>query len=226
MKVYIIWTFILMNSFLFSQLTDTTCLKSRWISITPSTRNEFLFPEDNENNIFFKILELAVNEKIDLYWKFSCDDSSEKYILPHIKFQKDTIHVCKGCLINQNWIELIISFDLLSNNIGEDSIIIDEKGEPKLAYPPTLHWNFDINSIKHVIIKEDNIYIKEIDNVDFTVSEIGFEIQSYNTEAKIFWVDMKELKWAMKMEPVYIWYNRLIKRDYRGFQYAQKSCYE
>lgn len=36
---------------------------------------------------------------------------------------------------------------------------------------------------------------------------------------------MKELNWAMKMETVFNRYNRLIKRDYREFKYAQKSSF-
>ena len=226
MKAITICILFIIHSSVFAQLTDTTCLSSRWISVSPSIRNEFLFPQDIESNIFFKILELAVNEKIDLYWKPSCNESDDKYILNHIKFQKDTIHGCKGCITIENWIELSINFDMLTNHIGEDSVIIDNEGNPQLAYPPTIYCNFDINKIKHVKIKEDNIYIKEIDNVDFTVAEIGFEIQCYNCGTNVFWVDMKELNWAMKMEPVFDWYTRLIKRDYRGFQYAQKSCYE
>ena len=226
MKSIKIIIFLIINTSVFSQLTDTTCLNARWISVSPTIRNEFLFPQDNENNIFFKILELAVIEKIHLYWKPTCYESNEKYFLDYIKYQKDTIHGCKDCIIYENWIELKINFDFLSNHLGEDSLIIDKNGNSQLAYPPSIVWNFDINKIKQVKIKEDNIYLKEIDNVDFVVSEIGFEIQNYNYETKIFWIDMKELNWAMKMEPVYNWYSRLLKRDYRGFQYAQKSCYQ
>jgi hypothetical protein len=209
------------------QLTDTTCLNTRWISVTPSIRNEFLFPKDEVNNIFLKLIDLAVIEKIDFYWKESCETTSKvKFILPHITLQKDTVRGCKGCLFSEYWMEFKVDFDMLLNHLGEDSIIIDINGNQKLAFPSSLNWNFNMSSINCIKIKEEKVYIKEIDDEDFFVSEIGFEIQNHLGETQIFWIDMRELIFAMKTEPIFSWFIRLLKRDYTGFQYAQESCFQ
>ncbi len=228
MKSIKIIIFLIINTSVFSQLTDTTCLNARWLKISPSKKNDYLFPLDVLNNTFIDLLDLAVKDKIHFYWYNQ--NSLQQKISPTIfNFEIDSLnsHNFKNISHKENQtLKLKFGYKLLENSQGEDSVFVDTDGTTKLYQPPMIECNFKLYSVNTIKIKEELVYIEERDTMDYVVSSIGYVLGNFIQGYKTFWIDMDELTLAMKTEPVKNWFILLRLRNYYGFQYAQQSCYD
>ena len=214
-------------------MSDTTCLKSRSLLIPDNDNNEFLFPsaEIDSQNIFYNLLELAVADKINFYAKDPCENQNilsnqkDHFLLQYLQYSEDTVinsgihHISgktgffnycfSGTYGAKHQITLKFDFDLLSNYLGEDSVIQQTDGTFKYAYPPSIIYKMDLLNVKVKII-ERRFYNPNKERIEFYPSEIGYEFFDENTKSiKNLWVNFDELNFAMKTHPYYLWYPRL-----------------
>ncbi|MDX1651601.1 MAG: hypothetical protein R3277_03855 [Brumimicrobium sp.] len=229
MKSLIIFIFFL-PLFGLSQLTDTTCIKYRWISLKPNQVNADIFLLDSNINKKFDLVhvikDLVENDKLNIYdqnsgpfglngwYKIDYDEELEKMLNDSLEGWGFDYYFQKG----------LNSDRPLINVYGEDSISKD--GD--YVYPATKFYTFPSSECDEIRVKEKRVYSDSLQGYHFIPVGLSFYFGpgKYWRGHEKFWVDIDELFDALENPSKYPWYKALKEKDYRGFQYMQTSCYD
>lgn len=230
------WLFSIFTSFLFNlnaQLTDTTCIKSRWISIKSNENNKPLFsPLEDGSHVLFFIKDLMESGKI---WQLQCNNPyfnelsknwmKDEWTTKEEVAEYDTVFADKSS--KQFYIVCPESTTPLSNMYGEDSVYKDDGGNEYYVYPIRTSYYIDTEKFSEIIIQEDRIFNEEKNVFEFQTVQIGFIFDNkgglrFND---LYWLEFPELCNQLESKGFYKWSKFLKEKKYLGFQYAQKSCY-
>lgn len=217
----------------FGQLTDTTCIKSRWISLKPNDFNKDIFLIDSTLNdsldIVYVIKRLVENRQLKIYNQNSGTRGTFGWY--YIDYNKE---------IEENTRDSMISNKDPYFQISQPSYypLVDEYGEPKVVkltngtygieYPPPTIYVFQLSNCDEIRIKEDRVYNESTKQFEFKPVGISFYFKGdkYKRGREKFWVDLNELFVALNNKENYPWYNAISNKRYQGFQYMQVSCYD
>lgn len=232
MKVIVI--FILFLSFkVLSQSTDTTCIKYRWISIKNTPENVVFFPNKqkgiNEFDLFLFVLNKAESGEINIYTQGNDFNKLKWYPIPQLEIfdgvdYKDPSFV-QG--VDGNYeIKIQSSTTPLSNSYGEDSVVF-VKGISCTVYPPANLLKMSVYDVNEIRIAEERYFdsIKQI----FAFRPVAmsfFQKKGLEQGTELFSIQLSEISNLNLNPKKYLWYNALIERQYKGFQYLQISCYD
>ena len=210
----------------YSQLSDTNCVKSRWIAVKPIEKNKELFSTvKNEKSILFEIKQLSENKKLTIYdEENNYINKGEWYPIPYFKYEinpknGDTIDSEK---ITDRFQISIQATNPLSNHYGEDSTITLSDGTILIVYPESKKYDIKISEISEIRIKE--IRVLNIQKNIYEFEPVGISFCS--NERELFWVSLKDLNNQIKDSKNIYWYNLIKNKQYYGFQYLQVSCYD
>ncbi len=216
-----------------AQLTDTTCLQSRWISLKPNKINERIFLKDPSYNdtldLIFVIKKLVLENKLKIYAEYTdTTGQSIGYFVSYIIQQLDDTATNKP---------LNAYFQVVTYN--SDSIITNEYGDPIIDYTPDGKEQFKhpaptisdllAKNCDEIRIQENRLFNEHTEQFEgFIPVAIGFNKDggSFKRGREKFWVNLHDLFESLDDKEKYPWYNALIHLDYQGFQYMQTSCYD
>lgn len=231
MKHYILFGLLLIHSFISAQLTDTTCIKSRWISLKPNEINKPLFsPLEDGTHLLFFLKGLLENGKLTggicgYHYFNEIALSSVRY--DHYSKEEvagfDTVFSDNSS--KQFYIVCPESTTPLSNMYGEDSVYQDGS-DLIYVYPTKTCYHIDTEKFTEILIQEERIVNEKTKEYIFQPTLIGFVMKSYWGYGDLFWVDLEELCKQLESKGFYQWSKFIKENKYSGFQYAQKSCYD
>ncbi len=220
----VFFIFVLCFSECLAQSTDSVCIKARWISIKPTPHNANLFGLDTneQNDIVSVIKTFALTRNIDLYYdcpneylnrfliRFNYLDSLRSYR----KTQPDS-------WFSDPFFEAEIhSNNCLKNKFGEDSLQALPTGEIIAIYPDPIVFEYKTRDCIEIRIKEELRFVSNLKKKEFYPVEIAFCI---NGKVK-FWMKLPKLFEVIDLKRNYKWYDFIINKRYKGFQYMQEEC--
>lgn len=234
MKHNILFGVLLIHSFISAQLTDTTCIKSRWISVKPNEINKPLFsPLEDGSHVLFFIKGLLESDSLtqwttiypyfhELAWNWAKYDVISQNEIDRV----DTIFADKTS--KQFYIVLPEETTPFANMYGEDSIRQGDDGKSYFIYPHRTVYHIDTEKHLEIVIQEDRVFDKKNNMYYFEPVRIGFlENNDWgNNFDDLFWIDVKDLCNKLEQKEFIKWSKFLKEKKYKGFQYAQKSCYD
>lgn len=216
-----------------SQLTDTTCVQSKWIALKPIEVNKDIFQLDASDNNSFDLVKtikrLVESNKLKIYNQIAGPKGNQ--IWNYIDYNSELEHLSKDDLnIQKNpYFEITTFIDLpLPNQYGEDSIVINPDGTILTVYPTPKTYVFPAKECDEIRIKEDRVFNKSTKQYEFKPVGLSFYFNDNNIqkEHEMFWVDLNDLFSVLDNKNQYPWYNAIVNKKYQGFQYMQVSCYE
>jgi len=198
-----------------SQLTDTTCIKTRWISLKNTSQNNLLFNNlYTDKTIFEELKKLVENGTVSIYNEVEGYQNREKWT--SIKTDTSSKHLENSF---QYLFKIPSSIPLL-DMFGEDSIKI-VNGISHYVYPKSEIITFNLSEIKEIRIRENKV--PNTKN-EFTPVGIGFVSTSIGIQKEIFWVYFNNLSENVKLKENINWCSSIKNKQYSGFQYFQISC--
>ena len=210
----------------FSQ-SDTTCLKTRWISVKNSQQNAVLF--DTTSSILKTIRDLVHENKLTIYHQDNARFNYGKwYPIPLVK--TDSTYIDYGAyeadLYNGIFTIRVPSDEILVDEYGDQLIKTDDYGMEYFVYPEPNVYVFRLEDISEVRIREERTYIEKTSTFEdeFHPTGISFYIKNQYETRELFWVDLDELNG--QTEGDHPWKSFLQNKEYAGFQYMQVSCYD
>jgi hypothetical protein len=230
MKNLLLSIFFFICLFSEAQLTDTTCIKTRWISVKQNDDNKELFSnlEDGSNILFF-IKKLVESNIMNIY----DEDNSyirkgEWYRIPNVKYEvnpqsKDTLYTDS---ISGRFKIYHESTSPLINVYGEDSTIMYDGSTILAVYPPKKYYYINIDEIDEIRIKESRVFDKKIDEFKFIPTGLSFSMNHDGYRKELFWVDLNDLLPLLESKGYIKWMEFVKNKKYIGFQYLQSSCYD
>src|SRR5690554_1702185 len=221
-----------------SQISDTSCIESRWISIKPIQANKNIFLQNMDKadsvDLVFIIKSLVEQEKMNIY-----KHKHSSHVNSNIRSWFNVDQRVSVCEKENDVIKLPFSepyFEIIgypvdpymNSNFG-DSVVISPDGKITKVYPPPyIIESLQARYCDEIRIKESRIYNKKSKRYEFV--PVGLSIikkqPSYSDQFKIFWVDLEELFNTVSEKDKYPWYNALKNKEYQGFQYMQVPCTE
>ncbi len=210
-----------------SQLSDTTCIKYRWISLKPTAENEDIFLLDsnvnNDIDLVHTIKRLVEDRKVFIYDQNTGPFGMEGWY--YIDYDKEREKMLDDSLSHNKYFELKIrAINPLINVYGQDSL--DSNGH--YAYPPDRIYVFPARESDEIRIKEERVFNDSLDSYEFIPVGLSFyfeKSENFRGHEK-FWVDLKELFENLENPEKYPWYSAIRNKEYQGFQYMQVSCYD
>lgn len=213
-----------------TQLTDTTCVKYRWIALEPIEINKDIFLLDStisdELDLVHTIKRLVEKNRINIYKQNEGPLGLEGWY--YIDYQEELENKLKDSLSywkSDPFFEILVGHDKpMVNMYGEDSIT--KNGE--FIYPAPKVYVFPTRECDEVRIKEERKYNDSTNKFEFVPVGLSFYFNGhkYSRGHEKFWVDLQELFKAIEVKSKYPWYDALTNKNYRGFQYMQVSCYD
>lgn len=229
MKTVFLLIFLFILKSVFSQITDTTCIKSRWLALKNDKNNQALFDTskiEGSLNIYETIRELALTNKLKIYDFAPHNDYNNEWD----KVELNYFGVNCNSVDNQyessktDFFEIkILSISPLINIYGEDSVSFGKDGNVYYKYPPPNYYRFNLGDVKVLRIKEEKI-ISDSGLNEFKPVSLSFYIERNGKTRDLFWIDLEELFSLMKNKTKPKWYKTLVDRNYSGFQYMQTAC--
>lgn len=215
-----------------AQLTDTTCIKSRWVSIKSNEQNKPLFSnlEDSSHVLFFIKQQIELGKSLERMSTYQYFNESSWHSIQYDRITEkevesvETIFTDKSS--NQFYIVPPRSTTPLANMYGEDSVAQDNLGNYYFVYPHRIMYFIDTKTISEIIIQEDRIFNEKTKTFTFLPVRIGFMNDSELDHNDLFWIDIEKLCNLLENNGFIIWSKFVKEKRYVGFQYAQKSCYE
>ena len=196
-----------------AQLTDTTCVKTRWISLKNTSQNNLIFKNlYSSNTIFNELTELINNGSISVYKEIEGYQNRSK----DANLETDT-----SSKLNNNSFQyrLNIPSDLpLANSKGEDSII-KLNGVNQYVYPVAKVITFNLAEITEIRVRENRV-----DKNEYVPDGIGFVTKTDGIEKELFWIYFENLTNRITNKENINWCNSIKNKKYSGFQYFQISC--
>ena len=220
---YIVFLIISLNFTLsYSQLSDTSCIKSKYFIIQPSEKNRPLF-EFNTNytdsNFIRIVLSLIFKNQIKIHDEKAWNSDYP----PKIEFSNDIKNELNVFTKNY-WLYIHKSAKKPFNTIyGDDSVFVQNDGTIIGVYPPDEIFPCQLTDFSEIRIKEDRIFNSEQKQYLFVPTAIGFYFSKFDG---YFWIDLFELESLLKDKEKYSWYNLIYNKKYVGFQYYQLACYD
>ena len=218
----------------FGQLTDTTCVKTRWLALKPTKINEDIFLLGSNYNdsldLVFTIKNLVDNKNLKIY-----NQNEGPYGINgwyYIDYAKEIETNLKESLKKSNkdnYFEISFPSILpIANMYGEDSVITFADGTVQLVYPAPKVYVFPSKECDEIRIKEERTYNKSTMKYEFKPVGLSFYFKGdkYSRGTEKFWVDLNELFSLLDDKNKYPWYNSIKNQKYSGFQYMQVSCYD
>lgn len=114
----------------------------------------------------------------------------------------------------------------LANQFGLDSTIMYVDGTLGIIYPPSKKYSFSIFDLSEIRIKEEMTFNIKKNKYEFQPVAMSFAIVRNGIECELFWIDLNEFFANMKNKNEYEWMQVITKKEYKGFQYRQISCYD
>lgn len=212
-----------------AQLTDTTCLKSRWLAVKNNKQNHPLFQvnlDRIDESLLGQVKYFAEKNLLNIYSaRYDFNERQSWYAIPeserHIDlYQNDTLVTRK-----LDYFKISIQMDVpLNDEYGEPMIVELPDGTQSYLYPAPEVYEFTMNDIVEIRIKEMRADPKS-SSEKFEISGFSFCHNFNGIITELFWVDAIEFKRLLTSDH-YAWYNFLFKNQYTGFQFMQTSCYE
>ncbi len=240
---YLSLHFALLPFFGSSQLTDTTCIQSRWIAIKHTTFNSDLFlvnsDVDDSLDIVYTIKRLVEDHKLKIYNQN--DAPSGKLEWYYIDYDEELERNLRdSSRWNDNpYFEIAHQPDEpLKNMYGEDSVVqhivgdVFTHGDKYVTYvtiyPPAIFYVFPSRECDEIRIKEDRFFNDVTKQYEFKPVGLSFYFRGYGFYRghEKFWVDLNDLFAVLENKNQYPWYNAIVNKKYQGFQYMQVSCYD
>ena len=212
-----------------SQNSSTECLSSRWISLKPTEDNKNIFlPElsfDNELDLAYVIKKYVEDEVLFLY---------TRNLRPRKTLEKDTWNYINYDLYRESmfmgmeephYVISTTSSEPLVDQDGNPIITVTDEGISTFTYGIE-NYVLPETEFGEIRIREDRVFNEEKKEHEFKAKAIGFYINKYERVDghEKFWIDLDQLYSVLENKEKYPWYNALINRDYRGFQYKQEPC--
>ena len=212
-----------------SQITDTTCIESRWISIKPmeANKNIFLQNEKDTVDLVYTLKKLVENEKINTYNQSHAPELNRNIkTLFNFDFRDSYCEDAKYPS-SESYYEIIQkSKEPYLTMYLEDSVIISPDGTETIVYPPPVVYPFMTREFNEIRIKESRVYNESLKRYEFI--PVGLSIYygeyTYHPNYKMFWVDIEELFNAIEEKDKYPWYEAIKNKEYQGFQFMQTPC--
>lgn len=218
-----------------SQLTDTTCLKSRWIALKPTAAHADIFCLDStietKKDMIRVIQTLVEDGEINLYSQNGGPNG--KLSWNYIDYQLEVKKANADSLFFKNKQPYFTMFgpqsdQPLSNDFGEPATRINANGVEEFLYPSREIFYFPTRIIDEIRIKENRVFNKQTKQFEFIPVGFSFYFNGdrYSRGYELFWIDLNELTKAIPKEGQYPWYDAIVNKKYQGFQYMQVSCYD
>ncbi len=196
-----------------AQSTDTTCLKTRWISLKNTSQNNLIFKNlYSSNTIFNELTELINNGSISVYKEIEGYQNRSNYS----NLETDT-----SAKLNDNSFQYRLNIPSaipIANSYGEDSII-KVNGVNQYVYPVAKVITFNLAEVSEIRIREN----RENKN-EFVPNGIGFVTTTDGLEKEIFWIYFENLTNRITKKENINWCNSIKNKQYSGFQYFQIPC--
>ncbi len=216
-----------------SQMTDTTCIKSRWIALKPNETNKDIFsldPQFDVNLVLLHVIKRLVETgKLDIYEQdqnaFGKAGWDKIYYEVELKRKPEDPESVEYNYFFENGIQSSLP---LINSEGYDSITFKNDGAFYFVYETPKIYTINTLSLEEIRIKEDRIFNKEKNEFEFVTVGIGFysQIGLDRSGKEKFWISLEELFAVLNDKEKYSWYTAIVNQNYQGFQYMQLSCYD
>ncbi len=225
-------------SFLFpfmslAQMTDTTCIKYRWIALKPTEVNKDVFLLDStygENlDLVFTIKRLVEENKMNIYNQNKGPFGMKGWY--YIDYHQEMENKLKDSISYWGYdpyFEIIVQADMpLVDMYGEDSLYF-ENGGWSIVYPLPDIFIFPSKICDEIRIKEERVYNDSTKKFEYSPVGLSFYFKGHNywRGHEKFWVDLRELFEVIEDKSKYPWYEAIVNKNYQGFQYMQVSCYD
>lgn len=219
------------------QLTDTTCIQSRWLALKPTDINKDIFLIDSRYNdsldLVFTIKRLVDSDKINIYNQNSSPGSnSDINSWNFIDYNKELEENIKDTLdywAKDPYFQITVQSDYpMVDEYGNPMLHKNPDGTQEYMYPLPDIYIFPGKECDEIRIKENRIYNESTKKYEFVAVGLSFYFSGsrYYRGHEKFWVDLSELFNALEYKTNYPWYNAIINKSYQGFQYMQVSCYD
>lgn len=218
----------------FNQLTDTTCIQSRWIALKSNEVNKDIFLSNRDStediDLVFVIKRLVEKGELAIYTQDSGPYGVKGWY--HIDYQKSLEDLLKDSLDHWSYnpyFEIIDQSDYpLVDEYGDPIVITSLDGTQSFVYPPPTRYVFPSKICDEIRIKESRTFNSKTNSYEFRPVGLSFYFKGsrYYRGHEKFWVDLNELFKALKNKEKHPWYNAIIHKQYQGFQYMQTSCYD
>lgn len=217
------------NHFVYSQNTDSSCIKSVRIAVKPTLENDLIF-KSTETDLITLISSLVNSNKLTIYKEEKGFELDKKMIpIPEVEYyldaeKKDTVYSFK----KSEYFEIKVpSTSPMINSVGGDSMIFND-GYWAYCYPKFEIGKIEMKDIKEIRIQEIHFMDDKTNSIQFSeskirASKIGFYTNIWGNEVD-FWVDLNELYLALGVNSNYTFITALKNRSYKGFQYSQVPC--
>ena len=230
-----IYTFILLHFSVvtFGQSSDTTCLKSRWLSVKPTIHNKDIFlldSIDNSLDLVYTIKKLVDQKQLRIYDQNEGPNGMNNWY--YINYEKEIEMNLKQSLKKEGkdpYFEIVSEAIIpLANSVGEDSVIKNDDGSMSYVFPESKVYVFPSKECDEIRIKEDRVFNKATKKYEFIPVGLSFYFKGdeFSKGKEKFWVDLNELFNVLNDKNKYPWYNAIVNKKYVGFQYRQVSCYD
>lgn len=217
----------------FAQLSDTTCVKYRWIALKPTEINKDIFQldEDSDKDLVQTIKHMVEFKAINIYsgtdspynkggwYPLNYDETLRRNEADSLRKYENT----------DPYFEIVHkSYTPLSSIWGEDSIRQEANGDLVVVYPKPRVYTFQAKECDEIRIKEERYFNEITKKFEFRAIGLSFFFNGIYSGSgrELFWVDLKEVFAALEGKERYVWYKPLIEKTYQGFQYMQISFYD
>jgi hypothetical protein len=226
--------FTLMLPFLSkSQENESTCIKSKWLSLELNEENQDIFlaePNmDASSDIVFVIKALLGQDKLKIYEQSALASGAAWSPIDYKAIIKKNQNDPTQPLPINPFFERVRQSDLpLVDENGDALIRVNEEGISEYVYPPIESQAFLSNDCDEIRIKEDRVFNEVTKKYEFVPVGVAFFFRSYGNDQpkELFWVDLNELFKAMDTSMDYSWAAALREKRYAGKQYMQIACDE
>lgn len=217
-----------------AQLTDTTCIQSRWIALKPTGTNIPIFGLDanlsQELDLVHVLRALLEQNKIQIYNQNIGNNGVREWY--EINVQTEIMDF----LESQNpqvWAPFFTLYgpqsDIpLTDEYGEPLTVLTEEGFEQYVYPSRDVYFYPTKEVDEIRIKESRVLNSQTNTYEFKPVGLSFYFKGgeYYRGHEAFWVDLNELVKALEGNTNFPWYKPIYEKQYRGFQYMQVSCYD
>ena len=226
-------TFLLIISFIFSfpsfSQSDTTCVKTRWISVKNTEHNAVLF--DSVLGILVEIRNQVDSKKLPI-------NNDSKYTIPRGRWYpipeeehqilKETGDTIYSTYIH-DYFEIYQQSDYpMVDEYGDPIIVSLEDGTKCFKYPTGTTHTIRVDEIYEFRIREERAFNEETKKYDgeFRATGMSFCMHSGQLAQERFWINLDLFFDNITSPETFSWYSFLQNRQYIGFQYMQVSCYD
>ncbi len=216
-----------------AQLTDTTCIKSRWIALKQSTENKDIFQLDasldKSKDLVATIKRLVEANKLKIYSQDDGPNGIQQWNYIDYRFDLDQEAKKSSQTSKNSFFEINVFSDMpLSNMYGEDSVMMLKDGSIVVVYPEPMIYMVPTQGCDEIRIKEERTYNEKNKKYEYKPVGLSFFVKGNKNRkgSEIFWVDLNELFTALENKNQYSWYTAIVNKKYQGFQYMQTPCDE